>query len=360
MRIKGVKRITVRKGGKVYVYYRHRASGKTISAAPGSAGFAAEVERLDYRAKAREAAPGSLGELIARYKAAPEHTNLALRTRRDYEKVLEFIAPSTDIPLISIDGAFMYGLRDKAFTKHKRRFSTYVVQVVRIVLEWGKVRGYLETNPAKGVKALRKPKNAPRANRAWSDQEREVVLREASAALRTVIALGMFAGLREGDAIRLSWNAYEKSIIAPIAGKTGEPLWIPAHFRLRQILEETPKKSTIIAVNSRGLPWTGSGFRASFFKFLKRLEKVEKIGKGLTYHGLRHTVGKLIIDAGGDTRDVGAILGHASEVSSAHYSREADQKRRATVTIRRMERIERKKMDKQSDNSSAVSTVKKC
>ena len=43
--------------------------------------------------------------------------------------------------------------------------------------------------------------------------------------------------------------------------------------------------------------------------------------------------GKLIIDAGGDTRDVQAILGHTSEVSSAHYSRDADQRLRGQDLI---------------------------
>jgi integrase len=70
---------------------------------------------------------------------------------------------------------------------------------------------------------------------------------------------------------------------------------------------------------------------------------------GLTYHGLRHTVGKLIVDGGGDTRDVQSILGHASEVSSAHYSREADQRKRASATIRRLERNERRKLDKKAN-----------
>jgi hypothetical protein len=44
-----------------------------------------------------------------------------------------------------------------------------------------------------------------------------------------------------------------------------------------------------------------------------------------------------------------AILGHRSSAAAEHYSREADQKKRASATIKRMERTERKKMDKQSD-----------
>jgi integrase len=356
MRIKGVKPVTVRKRGKVYRYFRHRATGETIKAAFGTAAFAAEVAALDTKAENRgEPLPGTLGALIKSYRAAPEFTERRPRTRKDYDRVFDFLKPIEETPLLAINPAFLYALRDKAFKRHKRRFSTYVLQVLRLLLEWGKDRGAIKENPAHRIKRIRRPKNTPRANRAWTDQERDVVLREATRALRGVVALGMFAGLSEGDAIRLPWSAYDKRLIQSVRAKTGEPLWIPAHYRLRQILDELPKVSTIMAVNSRNQPWTESGFRASFFKFLKKLYVAKKIDKGLTFHGLRHTVGKLIVDAGGDTRDVGAILGHASEASSEHYSREADRQKRASATIRRLERTERKRMGKQADNSSAVS-----
>lgn len=357
VRIRGIKRVTVRKGGKTYVYYRHRKTGKALTADPGTAEFAAEAARLDARAHAKAALPGSLGGLIAAYRKAPEHTTLALRTRKDYEKVFVYLRPCEDMPLLAIDTAFIYGARDAAHAKHKRRFSTYVVQVLRLLLEWGKARGYVERNAAVGVKTIRRPKHLARANRAWTDDEREVVLSESPKVLKPIIALGMFAGLSEGDAVRWPWSAYEKSVIQGARAKTGEPLWIPAHFRLRQILDAADKTSPVIGVNSRGKPFTESGFRASFFKFVRKLEAAGKVGKGLTFHGLRHTVGKLIIDAGGDTRDVGAILGHASEVSSEHYSREADRRKRASATIKRLERTERKRMDKQADNLSVVSSA---
>lgn len=354
MRLKGIKQVTVRKGGKVYVYYRHRKTGTVIKAEPSTAAFAAEAAALDAKAQRAGSLPGTFGGLIEAYRKSPEHCNLATRTRLDYERVFLFLERARNTALTDIDAGSIYETRDIAFKKHGRRFSTYVIQVMRLTLEWGRRRNIVAANAAQGVKAIRRPKDAPKVNRAWTDSERETILTAASPVLRTVIALGMFAGLREGDAIRLPWSAYERSIIASVARKTGEPLWIPAHYRLRQILDTTPKRSTIIATNSRGQAWTESGFRASFFKLTRKLRAEGKIGAGLTFHGLRHTVGKLIIDAGGDTRDVQAILGHASEASSAHYSREADQRKRATATVRKLERNERRHEDKQRtllDNS---------
>ena len=48
MRVKGVKPVTVRKGGKVYRYYRHRATGQRIKAEFGTAAFAAEAAARPY------------------------------------------------------------------------------------------------------------------------------------------------------------------------------------------------------------------------------------------------------------------------------------------------------------------------
>lgn len=352
MRIKGIKRVTVRKGGRLYVYYRHRATGELVKAEFGTMAFAAEAAALDARAAVKEPGPGTWGAIVALYRSSEEHKALAPRTRKDYGKVFNYLETLGDMPLHTIDTGFVYDLRDKAFAHKGRRFSTYVIQVIRLTFTWARRRKkFTGDNPAENVEALRRPKNMARANRSWADSEREVVLERAPVALRTVIALGMFAGLREGDAIRLPWSAYEKSVIQSVQAKTGDPIWIPAHFRLRTVLEQAPRKSPVLAVNSRGKPWTEDGFRASFFKLLKKLELAGKVGPGLTYHGLRHTVGKLIIESGGDVKDVQAILGHRSSVMAEHYSRDADQRQRATATIKRMERTERKKMDKQADRS---------
>lgn len=45
--VRGVKRVTVRKSGKVYVYYRHRKTGRNIPGEPHSMQFRRELHALD-------------------------------------------------------------------------------------------------------------------------------------------------------------------------------------------------------------------------------------------------------------------------------------------------------------------------
>lgn len=51
-----------------------------------------------------------------------------------------------------------------------------------------------------------------------------------------------------------------------------------------------PHDATTLLVNSRGRPWTENGFRVSVFKLLHQLKREKLVQKGLTIHGLRHTV----------------------------------------------------------------------
>src|SRR5262249_23667903 len=126
--------------------------------------------------------------------------------------------------------------------------------------------------------------------------------------------------------------------------KTSDPVWLPAHRDLRAILDETAKtrRAVTIVTNQAGTAYTGNGFRTLFFRLIKKLEEAGQVGPGLTFHGLRHTAGKMLADVGCDTRRIATVLGHRSEVMARHYSEEEDRRRRAVVAIKRLERRTKK------------------
>jgi integrase len=85
-----------------------------------------------------------------------------------------------------------------------------------------------------------------------------------------------------------------------------------------------------------------------FFRLIRRLEAEGRIGSGLTFRGLRHTAGKMLDEAGCDTRTIGVVLGDRSEVMARHYSEEGDRRRRGggdqearAETNQKMNRVER-------------------
>jgi integrase len=367
VRLVGIKKVTVRYKGVVYRYFYHRATGTKIEAEPSTAAFAAEVALLDKKAADTRPQEGSLRALIAAYKASPEFTGLAHRTQSDYNKVFDWLATVDDLAVQELDAGDIYELRDKAFKQKKRRFANYVVQVTRLLLAWGRPRRHVAENVAEGVETIPRPKGMKRANRPWTDQERDIVLEAASVNLRLMIAIGMFVGLREGDACAALRNIYDGQLVETIAAKNAEPLWIPAHYRFREIAaaafqarrESHTRRShrrkvvsldpPTLAVTTRGSPWTESGFRASFFALIRKLEGQGKVAPGLTFHGLRHTLGMLIMEAGGTIEQVKIIIGDRSDAAAAWYSREFNKKGLATAIITKLERKERKRLEKTTD-----------
>jgi integrase len=334
-KITGLKSYTSK--GEVYVY--DRASGVRILAPLGTAAFKEELRVVREAAAGRPAAiAGTFGAAVLIYREHHRWTDLAPRTKADYDKVLAYLAPLERMPLIQIDRAFIAGLRDKTYAKRKRRFANYVVAVMSAVFSIAAERGLMKDNPAKGVRLIPRPKNAAKANRAWTEGERDAVIDAASNVLRPVIAIGMYAGLRQGDVLRLPRNAVKDGWLALKTGKAGVEIAWPVHRELAAILEAAPKHDAItLLASSRGRPWTEDGFRSSFFRLINRLETEELIGAGLTFHGLRHTVGKLLKEDGASDEDIAIALGQKTTAMARHYSAEADTRTRMTASTVRFD-----------------------
>jgi integrase len=109
--------------------------------------------------------------------------------------------------------------------------------------------------------------------------------------------LVLFSGLRKGDALMLLKSSVRDGRIWRKTGKTGQEVSIPLHPDLKRILDESPVHHAIpLVATANGTPWTVSGFNSSFIKAIARLEAAGKIESGVTFHGLRHTCGTLLVE----------------------------------------------------------------
>lgn len=353
VRVKGFKIFNDRHG-RPRCYHRATGTAVDLVKAPlGSAEFFAECSRIVELARVAAPKPGTLGLLINEYRASATFQDLAPATRSDYQKIFDYLQPIKDTPLVKFDRPLIVRIRDKAAEKRGRRFGNYVKAVFSLLFGWGAERGFLPVNTATGIKNIRRPRGAPRANRPWSDEERFAVLDAAPWHLKVPIALGMFVGLREADALRLTWAAYDGTMLQTRTRKTGQLVAWPAPAALRRILDQVrthqpagDRAAVTIAVTTRGTPWTESGFRASWRKFRLALEEVGRIAPGLTFHGLRHTVGTILAEEGFDARTIATALGQATEAMANFYSRDADRSRVMTGVVRRMDVSENKRRAK--------------
>jgi len=322
--------------GEVRLYWYHRDSGERLQHDPATAEGFLEVAALDARSKAVEAlsgAPeGSLAALWLGYTASPEWRGLKPRTRSDYQAVRDWLGPAAEKAIIKVIApAQVLQLRDKAANAKGRRFGNYVLAVVRLVLEWGRIRGWRKDNPAMGLKSIRKPKGQRNLNRAWSAEEVEAFVAGCPVQLLVPFALGLFAGMRQGDALAVTWAAYNGAQLTWYASKNDELCVAPVTGLFKAILDgaqEAHRKAATpalqIAVNAFGQPWTESGFRASFFKRVRDLTGKGLLKPGCTFHGLRHTIGAFARDGEESEFRIAAAIGDKTTAMAAIYGRDAD------------------------------------
>jgi integrase len=340
IRVKGFK-IFVDRHGKMRCYHRATGTPVDLTKSPiGSTEFFAQCTSIaELKKISGSPKPGTLGLLINEYRASPSFLDLAPRTKADYQRCLDYLKPIAETALPRFDRALVVRIRDKAVTKHGRRFANYLKAVLSILFAWGAERGHVASNPADKIKNVRRQKGAPDANRAWSDEERDAVLVHAPAHMRPALGLMMFTGLGPKDALRLPRSFYNAAEIATRRSKTGAPVFWQAPKALQKILANAPSHSAItLCANSNGYPWTESGFRASWRKLRIRLEQEKKIGDDLTLYGLRHTVAVILREAGYDERTIADALGQKTIEMARHYSQGADLRRKMRGVVASFDR----------------------
>ena len=206
IRVKGFK-IFDDRHGKPRCYHRKTGHPIDLLATPlGSAGFFAECARIEALARAMDAQeprPGTLGQLIEFHRSGDRWRDLAPRTRADYQRCLDYLAPIADTPIIRISTPLVAGIIDKAATKLGWRRANMVRTVLSEVFKTAVPRGLIERNFTDGVPQRRRPKDAPRINRPWTDDERAAVMGAAPPHLRVALALMANTGMDPSDAFRL-------------------------------------------------------------------------------------------------------------------------------------------------------------
>lgn len=333
--VKGVKRYRDRHG-KWRNY--HRATGRPIKAEYGTAAFVAEVAELDGLAPEKKAAAedGTLKGVMDAYKCTLAFKDLAPSTKAGYERYFQKAAPLHPVPVQSIDSEGLAVIRDRVAVKHGRRSANYMLSVISVLLGFAAERGYVKDNAAKSVKRAKKDKHKARANRPWTLAERQAVLSAAPPHLLVPLALAMYTGIRKHDALTLRKDAIRGAMLK--TSKTGEEIAVRIHPELAEILAAAPEhKAPTIAATSRGTSWTETGFNSVWIKFKDKLEEEGKVETGLTIHGLRHTLGGLLADAGCDLDTIRRVLGQKTLTMAQLYSERA---KKEVATKDAMDRID--------------------
>lgn len=179
------------------------------------------------------------------------------------------------------------------------------------------------------------------------------VCRKAQGELRIILAFGLYAGCRLGDAVCMDWGNIDlarrriRYIPRKTARKVGEALLIPLHPELYGMLAGIPSKKRKGAIcpelaekyKTRGPNIVSRIIQKHFENCdIETTAKRGNIGKKskvlVGFHSLRHTAVSLMRDAGTAQSVSQAIVGHASgEVHQLYTHTDESSMRRAVATL---------------------------
>lgn len=335
IRVRGVNR--VRAKGRLYYY--HRATGKRITASPNDAqAFAAEVASLDAGKPKGPQAPGTLGALFGAYKGSAQFTRLKPDTKKSYQRAFDALKSLGAMPAVGLTQPEVLGIQERIYRKRGRWLANMAVTVLSIALGWGVPRGIVTSNVAAGVPKIRR-NTTQKANKPWTAREVDTILKRAKGGLRKAIALAYYAGLRKKDCVETLRSARARGQIDMTQSKTGHDLTVFEARRLKVILDAADAKpGSTIVVNESGKPYTRDGLDSVFDKLKRELVEEGAIRAGLTFHGLRKSLGKRAADLGMSENDIAAALGHSNPASARVYTQDAARKTGARRVIRALDR----------------------
>jgi len=318
--------------GRDYYYFRRGGQRRRLPSGPDQPEFWQEYARLLDEAanepKPRVLIDDSVAAMINDYKASDEFLSLAAKTQADYSRMLDHFRSIDTYPARDVKRRHIRQLRKPFATKP--RTQKLFTQVASLLFNFGIDNDFdVDANPAARMKRIGKPVSYT----PWSDADCEAFENaNPPAAYMTAYMLARYAGQREGDVLKMTRSCYSNGAIQVVQDKTDEPVWIPAHARLRAHLDGLPKTALLFVTREDGTAWKATTFSKSFHGWL-RAHGIKR-----HFHGLRHTAGKALAEAGCSDKEIQSVLGHRTTAMVSLYTKAARQKTLARAAISKLER----------------------
>ncbi|MGN8547207.1 hypothetical protein ACQPTN_21405 [Bradyrhizobium sp. 13971] len=388
---KGVEKVTVhKKSGKIYTYYywnpgrgteREGERYKLPDPERHAKSFWDAVDRYE-RMAPTACPPGSVGDLVARYRASEEFIRLAEGTRSNYEvhmRRMEHREAWGVVPIKGLTAVAVQTARD--MMKETPVMANQMLAVGRTVWDWGIPLGLAQNNPFDKVKDLDIP---DRGHVPWPRWAIDHVLRHAWPDLVRMVKLGLMTCQRGSDLIRMGpehrerngiWCRPKKTrkrrraFLIPLATTEALELdrWAEApmtYTNSRWLKPIDRFRDDLYLYSPKGAQYTTDGLRARWGRWLADTEEgvelckawKEWVGKQVkkydwdidpedadhpTIHGLRGTGILARSEQGYETDQIANDIG-MSRQNVEHYMRFRDQMKVAEDGQRKLKLVSNK------------------
>ncbi len=138
--------------------------------------------------------------------------------------------------------------------RHRIRFTNYIQQTANVLFEHAINLGWMEQNPAKGIRHQKTPPKKKQPRTPWPDWAVDMFGTERHQMARLIFELGIGGVQRPDDWIRFRWNDFDGNGLRVVQPKTGRELYIPCTDHLIEALGTEPKKGLPILTKQGGTP----------------------------------------------------------------------------------------------------------
>ncbi len=338
--LKGVHKVQRRlASGEVRTHFYAWRGGPKIEAEPDTPAFIAEFQELTADRDRPKHHDGTLQFLITAYQRTPAFKGLSPVTQKGYkQRIRKIEAEFGDMPIKAVEDPRVRGefldWRDGIAEKAGKREADYCLSVLARIISWAHDRRMIKDNHLLRPGRLY---NGSRVDIIWSQTEIDAFVASAPGHVSVPFRIALATGQRENDILKLTWSAYDGTVLRLRQSKSKRWLTVPLTAEMRTVLDAAKKvrKGTVICENSRGKPWTIDGYKTSFGKAKEAAGIVDR-----TFHDARGTAVVNLALAGCTVAEICSITGHslrdAESILSKHYL--ASDRRLAESAIEKLEK----------------------
>jgi integrase/recombinase XerD len=261
----------------------------------------------------------SIREAMKRFVNDQKSRGLSPETMRKFERLrdelsAEFGDISVNVVTTNDVATFREGWKLKPSTGAKK------LERLRSFFKFCEERGWIDSNPAKGLKPPKetkidvKPYEASELERiAWAIPlfpSKGIYGEKNRERISAFVAVLRWTGLRIRDVVQLEQSAVADGFITLRTQKNGKPVKLPLHPEI-----ELPESGRYFFWSGEGNPKSCVG---DWQRTLRRLSKIS--GVHIHAHRWRHTFATELLSKGVPVSEVAAILGNSPRIVEKHYS----------------------------------------
>lgn len=198
------------------------------------------------------------------------------------------------------------------------------LDVLGQIMNHAKVHGYIETNPASGIRRNPKRKfnrflSRTEISRLHEELDRCVAQTPARAAQADIIRLLACTGCRFSEIRTLTWQEVGVGTLNLIDSKTG-PRTVYLNSKAKEIIERQPKTGSAYVFPSPESPSRPRPRQLFLWHLVRRRAGIEDV----RLHDLRHTLASHAVMQGVPLPTVAKLLGHRQISMTLRYAHVAD------------------------------------